>query len=71
MYAAILVVMGVFESTPAVLAVAVICAGAFLGVINTVLAEAVMKVSPVERPVASACYSFVRFAGGAIAPWPA
>jgi nucleotide-binding universal stress UspA family protein len=72
MYAAItaiLVVMGVFEDTPAVLATAVIVAGAFLGVINTVLTEAVMKIAPVERPVASSSYSFVRFAGGAIAPW--
>jgi nucleotide-binding universal stress UspA family protein len=67
--AAILAVMGVFEDTPAVLAVAVIVAGAFLGVINTVLTEAVMKVAPVERPIASSSYSFVRFAGGAIAPW--
>src|SRR5262249_17807704 len=72
MYAAltaILVLMGVFEGTPAVLAVAVIVAGAFLGVINTVLTETVMKVAPVERPIASSSYSFVRFAGGAIAPW--
>jgi MFS family permease len=72
MYAAIVVIlvaMGVFQSTPAVLAVAVISAGAFLGVINTVLTETVMKVSPVERPVASASYSFVRFAGGALAPY--
>jgi hypothetical protein len=61
--------MGAFAATPAVLAVAVIVAGAFLGVINTVLTEAVMKVSPVERPIASSSYSFVRFAGGAIAPW--
>jgi hypothetical protein len=67
--AAILVVMGAFAGTPAVLAVAVIVAGAFLGVINTVLTEAVMKVAPVERPIASSSYSFVRFAGGAIAPW--
>jgi MFS transporter, ACDE family, multidrug resistance protein len=67
--AAILAIMGAFEGTPAVLAVAVIVAGAFLGVINTVLTEAVMKVSPVERPIASSSYSFVRFAGGAIAPW--
>jgi MFS family permease len=67
--AAILLVMGLFEGTPAVLAVAVIVAGAFLGVINTVLTEAVMKVAPVERPIASSSYSFVRFAGGAIAPW--
>jgi predicted MFS family arabinose efflux permease len=72
MYAAlvvILAVMGAFESTPAVLAVAVIVAGAFLGVINTVLTETVMKVAPVERPIASSSYSFVRFAGGAVAPW--
>ena len=69
--ASILVVMAIFESSPAVLATAVIVAGAFLGVINTVLTEAVMKVSPVERPVASSAYSFLRFAGGAIAPFMA
>jgi MFS transporter, ACDE family, multidrug resistance protein len=67
--AAILVVMGFGEGSPAVLAVAVIVAGGFLGVINTVLTELVMKVSPVERPIASSAYSFLRFAGGAIAPW--
>jgi MFS transporter, ACDE family, multidrug resistance protein len=67
--ATILLVMGFGEGTPAVLAVAVIVAGAFLGVINTVLTETVMKVAPVERPIASASYSFVRFAGGAIAPY--
>jgi ACDE family multidrug resistance protein len=67
--AAILVVMAIGESSPAVLATAVIVAGAFLGVINTVLTEAVMKVAPVERPVAASAYSFMRFAGGAIAPF--
>src|SRR3954454_7284645 len=67
--ATILLVMAAFDTTPAVLAVCVIVAGAFLGVINTVLTEAVMKVSPVERPVASSAYSFLRFAGGAIAPF--
>jgi MFS transporter, ACDE family, multidrug resistance protein len=67
--AAILIVMAFGESSPTVLATAVIVAGAFLGVINTVLTEAVMKVSPVERPVASSAYSFLRFAGGAIAPY--
>ena len=44
-------------------------AGAFLGVNNTLITETVMKVSPVERGVASAAYSFVRFSGGAVAPW--
>jgi nucleotide-binding universal stress UspA family protein len=67
--AAILVVMGFGAGEPAVLTVAVIVAGGFLGVINTVLTELVMKVSPVERPIASSAYSFLRFAGGAIAPW--
>jgi len=28
-----------------------------------------MQASPVERPVASAAYSFIRFVGGAIAPF--
>jgi MFS transporter, ACDE family, multidrug resistance protein len=33
--------------------------------------NAVMTVSPVERPVASAAYSFVRFIGGGLAPYVA
>jgi MFS transporter, ACDE family, multidrug resistance protein len=28
-----------------------------------------MKAAPVERGVVSAAYSFVRFSGGAVAPW--
>lgn len=67
--AVILAVMGFGEGTPALLAVMVIAAGAVLGVVNTVLTEAVMRVAPVERPIASSAYSFVRFAGGAVAPW--
>jgi ACDE family multidrug resistance protein len=66
---ALLLLMAGEEGSPTVLATCVIAAGAFLGVINTVLTEAVMKVAPVERPIASSAYSFVRFAGGAIAPW--
>ena len=68
-FAAILVAMAAGASSPEVLVVGVIVAGGFLGVVNTVLTEAVMANAPVERPVASAAYSFVRFAGGAIAPW--
>ena len=51
--------------------VGTIVAGAFLGVNNTVITEAVMGAAPVERPVASAAYSFVRFSGGAVAPYAA
>src|SRR4051794_9620456 len=67
--AVILAVMGFGEDTPALLAVMVIVAGAVLGVVNTVLTESVMRIAPVERPIASSAYSFVRFAGGAVAPW--
>jgi MFS transporter, ACDE family, multidrug resistance protein len=52
-----------------VLVVAVILGGAFLGVNNTLITTAVMQTSPVERPVASAAYSFVRFGGGVVAPF--
>ena len=67
--ALILAVMGFGEGTPALLAVMVISAGAVLGVVNTVLTESVMRIAPVDRPIASSAYSFVRFAGGAIAPY--
>ena len=65
----ILVVMAVWTDHKAVLAVCVVVAGAFLGVNNTLVTETVMKAAPVERGVASAAYSFVRFSGGAVAPW--
>jgi ACDE family multidrug resistance protein len=51
--------------------VAVIIAGAFLGVNNTLVTTAVMSIAPVERPVASATYGFVRFIGGGLAPFAA
>lgn len=64
-----LLAMAVFTDTPSVLVGCVVVAGLFLGVNNTLVTEAVMRVSPVERPVASAGYSFVRFIGGALAPY--
>ena len=68
-FALVLVVMALFADNKAVLASCVVIAGAFLGVNNTLITEAVMKVSDAERSTASAAYSFVRFTGGAIAPW--
>jgi MFS family permease len=53
------------------LIILVIVSGIVCGVNNTVTTQAVMTVSPVERPVASAAYSFVRFIGGGIAPYVA
>jgi MFS family permease len=64
-----LLLMGLAVTSQLTLILCVIVAGAFLGVNNTLVTTAVMEVSPVPRPVASAAYSFVRFAGGAVAPW--
>ncbi|WP_273846620.1 MFS transporter [Rubrobacter calidifluminis] len=64
-----LLTMGLGVSSRPVLIAAVILGGAFLGINNTMITTAVMQASPVERPVASAAYSFVRFVGGAIAPF--
>ncbi|HEX5298232.1 MAG TPA: MFS transporter, partial [Streptosporangiaceae bacterium] len=50
---------------------AVIISGTFIGVNNTITTQAVMTVSPVEKPVASAAYGFVRFIGGGLAPYAA
>jgi MFS transporter, ACDE family, multidrug resistance protein len=61
--------MAIGTDNKTVLAVCVIVAGLFLGINNTLVTETVMKAAPVERGVASAAYSFVRFGGGAVAPW--
>jgi len=64
-----LLAIGLFTNVQIVVVIAVIVAGAFLGINNTLVTTVVMEVAPVERSVASAAYSFVRFVGGAIAPW--
>ena len=69
--AVVLAVIAAGVSTPAVVIVAVIVSGAFIGINNTLTTQAVMLVSPVERPVASSSYGFVRFIGGGLAPYAA
>jgi ACDE family multidrug resistance protein len=66
-----LAVIGIFVTNPTVVIVCVIIAGAFIGVNNTLVTTAVMSIAPVERPVASATYGFVRFIGGGLAPFAA
>ena len=68
-FAVILAAMGVWTEHKPVLIIGVVLAGGVLGINNTLITETVMKVAPVERGVASAAYSFVRFSGGAVAPW--
>jgi predicted MFS family arabinose efflux permease/nucleotide-binding universal stress UspA family protein len=70
-FAVVIVVIAIWTTDRAVLIPAVIISGIFIGVNNTVTTQAVMTVSPVEKPVASAAYSFVRFIGGGLAPYAA
>lgn len=69
LFAADLAVMALLTEHKPVLVVGTVLAGLFLGVNNTLITEAVMLSAPVERSTASAAYSFVRFAGGAAAPY--
>ncbi|MGZ4437994.1 MAG: MFS transporter [Nocardioidaceae bacterium] len=69
LFAVDLAAMAVLTDSKVALVVGIVVAGAFLGINNTLITEAVMGAAPVERPVASAAYSFVRFSGGAVAPW--
>ena len=68
-FALVLAVMAIWTDDKAVLAAGVVVAGIFLGINNTLVTETVMGAAPVPRGVASAAYSFVRFSGGAVAPW--
>ena len=70
-FAIVVLVIAVWTTDRAVLITAVIVSGIFIGVNNTVTTQAVMTVSPVDKPVASAAYSFVRFIGGGLAPYAA
>jgi MFS transporter, ACDE family, multidrug resistance protein len=62
-------IMALFTEDKIVLIVGTVLAGLFLGVNNTLITETVMISAPVERSTASAAYSFVRFVGGAAAPY--
>lgn len=66
---ATLAVMAVWTDSKAVLAASVVVAGLWIGINNTLITETVMKAAPVDRGIASAAYSFMRFSGAAVAPW--
>jgi MFS family permease len=70
-FAVVILVIAIWVTNRPVLIVAMIASGIFIGVNNTVTTQAVMTVSPVDRPVASSAYSFVRFIGGGLAPYVA
>jgi MFS family permease len=70
-FAVLLLLIGLFTDIRWTLIVCVIASGIVVGINNTLTTQAVMLVSPVERPVASAAYGFVRFIGGGLAPFVA
>lgn len=63
-----LIVAGLVVAQPAALVTCIIVGGLLLGIMNTVLTEAVMEATDLPRSVASSAYSAVRFLGGAMAP---
>jgi predicted MFS family arabinose efflux permease len=67
--AVLMLIAGIFTTSKPTLIAVVVVSGLFLGVNNALITQGVMKVSVVARPIASAGYSFVRFIGGAIAPY--
>jgi MFS family permease len=71
LFAVDVLVIAVFIHSRTVLIVAVILSGIFIGTNNTITTQAVMTIAPVERPIASASYGFIRFIGGGIAPFAA
>ncbi|MBC1500745.1 MFS transporter [Listeria weihenstephanensis] len=68
-FAIVLIIMGIGANHSTIISVCIVIAGFFQGINNTLITSAVMVVSPVERATASSAYSFIRFTGGAIAPW--
>lgn len=63
-----LVAAGLLVESASALVVCIVIGGLLLGVMNTVLTEAVMEATDLPRSVASSAYSAVRFLGGAMAP---
>ncbi|MBW8763989.1 MAG: MFS transporter [Microbacterium sp.] len=63
-----LIAAGLLVESATALVVCIIIGGLLLGVMNTVLTEAVMEATDLPRSVASSAYSAVRFLGGAMAP---
>lgn len=63
-----LVAAGLLVANAAALVACIVIGGLLLGVMNTVLTEAVMEATDLPRSVASSAYSAARFLGGAMAP---
>lgn len=66
-----LLLMGINADQPTLVAAALIAAGFFQGIINTLMTTIAMEIPGIKRNIASSTYSFVRFFGGSLAPFVA
>ena len=64
-----LILLGLGTSIPILVPISIVLAGFFQRIINTLLTTIAMEIPGLERNVASSSYSFVRFFGGALAPF--
>ncbi|MFE2119203.1 MFS transporter [Rhodococcus aetherivorans] len=71
LFAVTLAVVAVFTGNRPAVVACIVVSGLFLGVLNTLVTEIGMDAAPVAGSTAAAAYSFVRFGGGAVAPWAA
>ncbi|QHG85093.1 MFS transporter [Rhodococcus rhodochrous] len=69
LFATTIALVAVFTEDRVVVTVCIVVSGLFVGVLNALVTEIGMHVSPVDGATAAASYSFVRFGGGACAPW--
>lgn len=69
LFAAVLIIMGIFVSVQWVVILCIISAGAFMGNTSTLVTAAMMGASNIEKSTVSSAYGFLRFIGGAIAPF--
>ncbi len=64
-----LALLGAGATIPILVPISIILSGFFQGIINTLLTTIAMEIPGLQRNVASSSYSFVRFFGGALAPF--
>ena len=69
LFAVVLLIMGICVSIQWIVILCIISAGAFMGNTSTLVTGAIMDASNFEKSTVSSAYGFLRFIGGAIAPF--
>lgn len=71
LFIVVLLVMGIWTSSLWIMGGCIVISGILFGNLNTLYSSAIMGSSPVEPSTTSAAFSFLRLAGGAVAPFTA